>query len=352
MPEFNPDSLVDEASNTEKRWTQWLENFDCCLEFEGVTDPATGASKKRAALLAIGGQQLRDLFKTLKPTDDTYTSACTILNDHFKAKKNLTAERFKFFYTKPRGPEESHDHWISRLRTLVKDCDFDKMDDDEAIKLVVTLHTTSEKLQTAIIQKDMNLEKVISTAKSMEMAQRELTFMKNNRSLESPALDAIKQGKWNERNNERHNTYNDNHSSRRKQRTIQLCRYCGERVPHMGQCKARNATCNSCSKRGHFAKVCESRPHNKKNEGNTDNVEIKDQQHPSPPSTTVTIDKVTTSRQPSHAYPDVYTSILINNHPIRMKIDSGAEAKIITEDTFNILRPKPTLRNQPHNRGR
>ena len=28
-----------------------------------------------------------------------------------------------------------------------------------------------------------------------------------------------------------------------------------------------------------------------------------------------------------------------------MKIDSGAEAKIITEDTFNILRPKPTLSN-------
>jgi len=39
------------------------------------------------------------------------------------------------------------------------------MDDDEAIKLVITLHTTSKKLQAAIIQKDMNLAKVISVAK-------------------------------------------------------------------------------------------------------------------------------------------------------------------------------------------
>jgi len=51
----------------EKRWTQWLENFECCFEFEGVTDPGEGNSKKRAALLAIKGQQLRYLFKTSKP---------------------------------------------------------------------------------------------------------------------------------------------------------------------------------------------------------------------------------------------------------------------------------------------
>lgn len=52
------------------------------------------------------------------------------------------------------------------------------MDDNEAIKLVITLHTHSEKLQSAIIQKDMDLAKVISTSRSLELAKREVEFFK------------------------------------------------------------------------------------------------------------------------------------------------------------------------------
>ena len=342
VPEFNPDSLIDEGSNTDKRWKQWLENFECCLEFEGVTDQPNEKSKKRAALLAIGGQQLRDLLKTLSPTDDTYLEARNALNTHFTAKKNLTAERYKFFCAKPLGTEETHDHWITRLRTMVKDCEFDKMDDDEAIKLVVTLNTTSDKLQAAIIQKDMDLTKVIAVAKSMELAQREVRFMKNNPMIDSPTLDAIKghEQEKNTRDDNKPNGYpRHNHSRWRKSRTIELCRYCGERMPHTTQCKARNATCRSCNKRGHFAKVCESRT---AKDTETDEITAQPQSPlRNPPS--IALDKVTTSRHPAHSYPDAHTTVLINKQPVQMKIDSGAEANIITENTFLQLKPQPTL---------
>jgi len=109
------------------------------------------------------------------------------------ATRTKSSRIFSFFCTKPLD-QTAHDRWITRLRTAVKDCEFDKMDDDEAIKLVVTLHTTSEKLQTAIIQKDMYLNKVIEAAKSMEMAQREVKFIKNNtlkQSTNEHSLDAL-----------------------------------------------------------------------------------------------------------------------------------------------------------------
>ena len=69
------------------------------------------------------------------------------------------------FCTKPTSPEETHDHWITRLRTKGKDCEFDNMTLDEAIKLVVTLHTPSDKLQRDIIAKDMDLKTVIESAR-------------------------------------------------------------------------------------------------------------------------------------------------------------------------------------------
>ena len=52
-----------------------------------------------------------------------------------------------------------------------KDCEFGNMTVDEAIKLVVTLHTPSDKLQQDIIAKDMDLKTVIDSARAMELTQ-------------------------------------------------------------------------------------------------------------------------------------------------------------------------------------
>ena len=57
------------------------------------------------------------------------------------------------------------------LRTKVNDCEFDKMGDDKAIKSVITLNTHSEKLQSSIIQKNMSVSKLVSTARSLELAK-------------------------------------------------------------------------------------------------------------------------------------------------------------------------------------
>ena len=62
----------------------------------------------------------------------------------------------------------------------MKDCEFDKMGDDEAVKLVTTLRTDSEKLQSSIIQKDIDLVKLVSTVRSLELATKEVEFLKNN----------------------------------------------------------------------------------------------------------------------------------------------------------------------------
>ena len=175
-PEFKPEELTDSGKNIDRRR---VENFELVLDFEGLTDPEEGKSKKKAALLTVGGQALRQIFATLTVADDTYKATKDALTAHFSPKKNLTADRYRFFCTKPISPEESHDHWITRLRTKGNDCEFENMNLDEAIKLVVTLHTPSEKLQREIIAKDMDLKMVIDNARALELTQREVRFMKN-----------------------------------------------------------------------------------------------------------------------------------------------------------------------------
>ena len=60
VPEFKPAELSDSGHNQDRRWKEWLENFELVLEFEGVTDPTSGPSKKstpiRNVTLQIGGR--------------------------------------------------------------------------------------------------------------------------------------------------------------------------------------------------------------------------------------------------------------------------------------------------------
>ena len=81
VKEFNPDDFGD-TQNVSKQWILWLENLECCLDFEGVKEEtaeegsdAVSPSRKRATRLATGGQKLREIFKTLTPADDSYQEA-------------------------------------------------------------------------------------------------------------------------------------------------------------------------------------------------------------------------------------------------------------------------------------
>ena len=50
-----------DSNNMEKRWKAWLDNFELCTDYEGIEEP----KKRRAALLAVGGAQLRELHSTI-----------------------------------------------------------------------------------------------------------------------------------------------------------------------------------------------------------------------------------------------------------------------------------------------
>ena len=175
VTEFNPDLCQKGTLNLDKWWKLWVENLECVMDFEGIE-----AGKKKAALLAVGGPKLRELFNTLDNVGETYDTTKAATTAHFVGTKNLTAERYKFFCMKPQGSNETHDHWITRLKAAGVNCEFDKMDLKEAIKLVVTLHTPIPRLQSEIIAKDMSFETLVSRTRALELMQREVAFMKSN----------------------------------------------------------------------------------------------------------------------------------------------------------------------------
>ena len=71
---------------------------------------------------------------------------------------------------KPESSTETHDHWLTRLKTAGVDCEFEKMDLKEAIKLAVTMYTNPN-IQAEIIAHDMSYEKMVEKARAIELTK-------------------------------------------------------------------------------------------------------------------------------------------------------------------------------------
>ena len=95
--------------NLARKLQCWLDNFETCADFEELSD-----NRRKPALLALGGEKLRELIKTLGGTaQDTYEQTKTALSTHFTPRKHTSAARLKFFNMRPESPEETHDRWIT-----------------------------------------------------------------------------------------------------------------------------------------------------------------------------------------------------------------------------------------------
>ena len=326
----------------------WVENLEYCFTFEGIDANGDGQQaqevaerKKKAALLALGGQQLRELYNTLEDNGNTYTAAKNVITNHFKGTKNLTAERYKFFCMRPLSSQETHNQWATRLKTKGKDCEFENMNLKEAIKLVMTLHTPLPKLQTAIIRDDMSYDQMMKLAQSIELANREVSFMKSSSiepgttSSQTPedidlnAIDINKLAKFAEQKGMRLTMRRQQQGIRKHTRTVEQCRYCGE-SPHNknNTCKARGATCDSCGKKNHFAKVCES----SKKIHKLAYTAPQDQLIYNPSQ--ITLDAINDYSDKDESYPSTHVKVNVGGNEITMQVDSGADANVIPYNIF------------------
>ena len=246
---------------------------------------------------------------------------------------------------KPESPEETHGHWVTRLRSEVRNCEFDKMNNDEAIKLVQALHTRSTRLQKEIISKDLTLTCALEYAQALELTDKEITFMKNNSiAPENPSVQSLRKRPTKAPFG---GNRTENSGPSWKQR---IGRYCGRDFPHKNICPAKHVTCNVCGKRGHFAKVCESRPPKVLPPSKT----ISTIQEAEYDCNVITMDQVTLINHTSTSarevnseerkYPETDVKIKVNNQYIRMQVDSGVDADVINENIYNSLVPKPHLR--------
>jgi hypothetical protein len=162
MPPFDPDNEI--GTNLAPKWKIWIEDFQMYLVATGITDK----KRQRALLLYQAGARVREIFRQLPDTGDDLETAVAKLNEYFEPQKHRLYEVYKFRQAAQEN-NESIDQYHTRLRSLAERCQFENMDFD--IMLQIVLKGSSSRLRKqALRDPKMTLKDLLIAGRQIEMS--------------------------------------------------------------------------------------------------------------------------------------------------------------------------------------
>ena len=199
-------------------------------------------SQRRALLLHSAGEAVQEIFETLADTGEAkdYEKAVKALNDYFIPKVNSTYQNH-LFRSMEQQDGETVAQFVTRLRQVVKDCDYGEQAENQ-IRDQVVQRCKSHELRKKLLEKGekLTLELLLSTAANHERVQSQLENMEGKKDV---------------------NFVRDKQEDKGKEPAKRACYRCGK-VGHFGrdpECPAKGKTCHKCGGADHFGSQCKTK---------------------------------------------------------------------------------------------
>ena len=241
-----------ESPTAADEWEMWLANFK---EFFKAIDSTLKPDK----LVLLRAHVSSSIYKLIKAST-TFEDAEEILKVRFIKPKSDIYARHKLFATRQQ-PGESLSQFLDQLKSLSLDCNFKattaEIIREEAIRDAFINGMSSSIIRQRLLEyMTLDLTTAVVQARAMEMAQIQSNSYGQSPSTSFPTA-AIKDADGAAKKE------TDEVAAKISSIPSRKCFFCGGPVHPRIECRARNATCNKCSKIGHFAKVCRSASHPK-----------------------------------------------------------------------------------------
>ncbi|UYV62687.1 K02A2.6-like [Cordylochernes scorpioides] len=283
-------------------WPIWFKRFQRYRIASGLSEKSE--NEQVNALIYIMGDKAEEiliLFNLSEAQINDYKLVVSKFQGYFIGKRNVIYERAKF-NRRSQGETEPVEEFITNLYVLAENCSYGILKEDmirDRLVVGVKNFNLSEKSQ---LESELTLEKAIQIVRQSENRKGG----RNGTIFQKTRMKGTK-------------TYNSNFpknhqgwSSNEKRK----CFRCGYYQGHSKeQCPAKDAICNKCRKKGHFAKVCHT----------------KTIQEVSSFQNNAIIGIVGMQENAEDKWCEV---IKVNDQPIKFKIDTGAEVSVMPEGIY------------------
>ncbi|UYV80311.1 hypothetical protein LAZ67_18002370 [Cordylochernes scorpioides] len=304
-------------------WPIWFKRFQRYRIASGLSEKSE--NEQVNALIYIMGDKAEEiliLFNLSEAQIDDYKLVVSKFQDYFVGKRNVIYERAKF-NRRSQGETEPVEEFITNLYVLAETCSYGILKEEmirDRLVVGVENFNLSEKLQ---LESELTLEKaiqIVRQSESVKNQQKEIRQDTENRNVDVINRKGGRDGTIFQKTRMKGTkTYNSNFpknpqgwSSNEKRK----CFRCGYYQGHSKeQCPAKDAICNKCRKKGHFAKVCHT----------------KTVQEVSSSQNYAFIGIVGMQENAEDKWCEV---IKVNDQPIKFKIDTGAEVSVMPEGIY------------------
>ncbi|KRY64072.1 hypothetical protein T4A_7326, partial [Trichinella pseudospiralis] len=239
-----------------------------------------------------------------------------VLEEHFSRRPSEIVKR-NAFYKRNQKIGESISDFVADLRRLVQGCNFSDLEIMLRDRLGIGLR--DEELQLRLFsRKNLTFESALEEALSAEAAAQHTREVRASDNTSS-------------------NVYQ---IQAKTVKPATICQSCGG--THIrSQCRFRNARCRACQKVGHIAKVCRSKANRprKTNFKHTAN-------------SLASVDKLASRAsakrdQSGMSSRKIRVTVVIENFPCEMEIDTGSEYTVLFEYVFRKLSQGIKIRLEP-----
>lgn len=321
MAKFTPPTNF--AFDKPAEWPDWKQRF---VRFRTATklNKEDGAVQVSSLIYAMGSESenvFRSFTFTEEGQENNFDVVLAKFDEYFVPRRNVIHER-ACFHQRLQRPGEKAETFIRALYELSEHCDFGANREENIRDRIVVGILDKEVSRKLQLMKDLTLAVTIETVRQSEEVASQV-------SMQGEATGVVHEV----------NKFNRNTKFRGKQRGGNekgsgKCGKCGkERHSKDGNCPARESTCNTCNKVGHWSRVCR----NKKAVS-----EVTEQQQ-SYPEQQQSYFLGAVSKAADGSSEQWAVKLLVGSTPVEFKIDTGADVNIIREETYHSLRPKTPL---------
>ncbi|CAH0719065.1 unnamed protein product, partial [Brenthis ino] len=211
--------------NNNSNWKKWWQHFELFLLATGLEEAPE--KRKIAIMLHTIGEKGIEIYNSFNIDINKITlkDIKTKFDNYFEPQKNLTIIRHSFF-TRMQKPEEGIDAFLTDLQNIGNKCEFGTL--KESLIKDIFIANMSSRLthvrQRLLQETDLKLEKAISIAKTVIMAQQNAQTMEN--SQHSDTVLHISQSQYTKSQSNKQSTSknrinsNKNFTSRRSQSPV------------------------------------------------------------------------------------------------------------------------------------
>ena len=224
-----------------------------------------------AIFLACIGTDAYNIFTTMEFAEEGEKADPEKLIEAFEkhciGEVNEVYERY-VFNRRQQKPGESFDTFVGDLRRLVKSCNCGRVE-DSTVRDRIVLGIRDDATRKKLLQtRKLDLARVIDICRSAEVTTRHLKTMTSPDEVhalrqQSRAPRTRTKSRHRRESSRLRNDSSQSPSADMRDKSSRRCRYCNQTHARSKQsCPAYGQVCTKCSKRNHFAVVCQSKSNN------------------------------------------------------------------------------------------